>query len=100
MTTEGAFSLPAVDPQQATLASFWERIAYLTTRTRSPGRGWLGSPEVLLWNLENPEVCTLVWVASELNVGRLATGVPVGATVHRVLSIMTRLVASNVAYRK
>ncbi|KAJ7132917.1 hypothetical protein C8R46DRAFT_1235465 [Mycena filopes] len=50
-------SVPPVLPDQETLLAFWAYIAHLTTWTRLPGRGSVGSPEVLLWNACNREAC-------------------------------------------
>ncbi|KAJ7740541.1 hypothetical protein B0H16DRAFT_1464779 [Mycena metata] len=48
-----SYSVPAADPDDRTIASFSKRLSELTTRTRLPGRGWVGSPEVALWNSRN-----------------------------------------------
>ncbi|KAJ6497117.1 hypothetical protein C8R47DRAFT_1069168 [Mycena vitilis] len=53
--TSGALTVPAVFPAEQTIASFWRRIAYLTTRTRCRGQRWVGSPEAKMWNASNPE---------------------------------------------
>ncbi|KAJ7720820.1 hypothetical protein B0H16DRAFT_1603985, partial [Mycena metata] len=52
-----SYSLPAAFPDDQTVASFSKRISELTTRTRIPGRGWVGSPEVAVWNARNPGPC-------------------------------------------
>ncbi|KAJ6531048.1 hypothetical protein B0H19DRAFT_1082033 [Mycena capillaripes] len=55
--TEPALFLPFVIPAEETLAKFWKRIAYLTTRTRSPEQGWVCSTEGMVWNSRNPQGC-------------------------------------------
>ncbi|KAJ7187912.1 hypothetical protein C8R46DRAFT_1053052 [Mycena filopes] len=54
-----ALSTPFVSPADDTLAAFFKRIAYLTTRTRVPrSDGWAGCPEVVIWNAMNREACS------------------------------------------
>jgi hypothetical protein len=100
MTTEQVLSLPAVDPDPDTLSSFWRRIAYLTTRTRYPGRGWVGSPEVMLWNMRNSQVCIPRQLADEINIVSHATGAVVDVIVCLASSTTIKLHAANVAIQK
>jgi hypothetical protein len=59
MTSIPAFSQPAVDPSEETVTLFWRRIAQLMSRSRVNGADWLGSPEVLVWNMENRQARVL-----------------------------------------
>ncbi|KAJ7798884.1 hypothetical protein B0H13DRAFT_1933460, partial [Mycena leptocephala] len=57
--TEDRESQPAVDPSEETVTLFWRRIAQLMSRSRVNGADWLGSPEVLVWNMENRQARVL-----------------------------------------
>ncbi|KAK6972179.1 hypothetical protein R3P38DRAFT_3240422 [Favolaschia claudopus] len=45
-------------PPESTVAAFWRRVAYLTTRTRCSDGSWVGTYEVRQWNRNNTESCS------------------------------------------
>ncbi|KAJ7759335.1 hypothetical protein DFH07DRAFT_817253 [Mycena maculata] len=53
---EGHLSSPVLISEE-TIASFWRKIAYLTTRTRTAEGRWVGSREVKVWNSRNMRTC-------------------------------------------
>ncbi|KAF7369786.1 hypothetical protein MVEN_00310800 [Mycena venus] len=57
MDGDDELSTPPVGPTEETVISFWRKISYLTTRTRTKKGDWLGSPEVKKWNLQNMHSC-------------------------------------------
>ncbi|KAK7048084.1 hypothetical protein R3P38DRAFT_2867267 [Favolaschia claudopus] len=52
-----ALSMPQLGPAESTIVAFWQKIAFLTTRTRREDGKWIGGEQVRHWNATNTQGC-------------------------------------------
>ncbi|KAK7005786.1 hypothetical protein R3P38DRAFT_3039590 [Favolaschia claudopus] len=54
---DGALSTPQLGPAESTIVAFWQKIAFLTTRTRRADGKWIGGEAIRHWNAANTQGC-------------------------------------------